>query len=197
MDSRAGHLPAEDAREGSTCGCWHRNSKPESSSERARSRAGASRRGRRADSGRADDPRGRRAGRDGNSARRLLGDDVASAIEGILAPEGEFVDKRARRWFGATAGMWCSRSVLRRSAMPMGGRRAVYLFHDVSQREQQERAEREFVTNAAHQLQSPLTGILSAIEVLQAGAKDGPQRGSSSGTSTGSRSGWRVSRKRC
>ena len=32
------------------------------------------------------------------------------------------------------------------------------------------------MTNAAHQLQSPLTGILSAIEVLQAGAKDGPQR---------------------
>ena len=27
------------------------------------------------------------------AARRLLGDDVASAIEGILAPEGEFVDE--------------------------------------------------------------------------------------------------------
>lgn len=39
-----------------------------------------------------------------------------------------------------------------------------------------ESAEREFVTNAAHELQSPLTAIVSAIEVLQAGAKDGPER---------------------
>jgi PAS domain S-box-containing protein len=53
---------------------------------------------------------------------------------------------------------------------------AVNLFHDVSAQERQERAEREFVTNAAHQLQSPLAAILSAIEVLQAGAKDGPER---------------------
>jgi PAS domain S-box-containing protein len=53
---------------------------------------------------------------------------------------------------------------------------ALRLFQDVSDRERQERAEREFVTNAAHQLQSPLAGILSAVEVLQAGAKDGPQR---------------------
>lgn len=59
-----------------------------------------------------------------------------------------------------------------------GGRRvgAVRLFQDVSERENKERAQREFVTNAAHQLQSPLAGILSAIEVLQAGAKDGSER---------------------
>jgi PAS domain S-box-containing protein len=56
------------------------------------------------------------------------------------------------------------------------GAGAVYLFHDVSEREQREQAERQFVTNAAHQLQSPLAGILSAVEVLQAGAKDGPER---------------------
>jgi two-component system, OmpR family, phosphate regulon sensor histidine kinase PhoR len=36
--------------------------------------------------------------------------------------------------------------------------------------------EHEFVTNAAHELQSPLTAIVSAIEVLQAGAKDTPER---------------------
>lgn len=53
---------------------------------------------------------------------------------------------------------------------------AVRILHDVSELEEKERAEREFVTNAAHQLQSPLAGILSAVEVLQAGAKDGPQR---------------------
>jgi PAS domain S-box-containing protein len=53
---------------------------------------------------------------------------------------------------------------------------AVRVVQDVSDRENQERAEREFVTNAAHQLQSPLAGILSAVEVLQAGAKDGSER---------------------
>jgi signal transduction histidine kinase len=39
-----------------------------------------------------------------------------------------------------------------------------------------ERAQREFIANAAHELQSPLAGIISAIEVLQAGAKDTDQR---------------------
>jgi PAS domain S-box-containing protein len=53
---------------------------------------------------------------------------------------------------------------------------AVRLVQDVSDRERQERTEREFVTNAAHQLQSPLAGILSAVEVLQAGAKDSAER---------------------
>jgi signal transduction histidine kinase len=43
-------------------------------------------------------------------------------------------------------------------------------------RTREETAEREFVTNAAHELQSPLTAIVSAIEVLQSGAKDTPER---------------------
>jgi signal transduction histidine kinase len=43
-------------------------------------------------------------------------------------------------------------------------------------RARQESAERQFVTNAAHELQSPLTAIVSAIEVLQAGAKETPDR---------------------
>jgi signal transduction histidine kinase len=34
---------------------------------------------------------------------------------------------------------------------------------------------REFVRNAAHQLRTPLTGITTAIEILQAGAKNVPQ----------------------
>jgi PAS domain S-box-containing protein len=53
---------------------------------------------------------------------------------------------------------------------------ALWLFQDMTLQERQERAEREFVTNAAHELQSPLAAIVSAIEVLQSGAKDGPQR---------------------
>jgi signal transduction histidine kinase len=38
-----------------------------------------------------------------------------------------------------------------------------------------EEAEREFVSNAAHELRNPLAGIMSGIEVLRAGAKDDPE----------------------
>jgi len=38
-----------------------------------------------------------------------------------------------------------------------------------------EEAEREFVSNAAHELRNPLAGISSAIEVLRGGAKDDPE----------------------
>jgi two-component system phosphate regulon sensor histidine kinase PhoR len=37
-----------------------------------------------------------------------------------------------------------------------------------------ERAEHEFVSNAAHELRNPLAGISGAIEVLRGGAKDDP-----------------------
>jgi two-component system, sensor histidine kinase len=53
---------------------------------------------------------------------------------------------------------------------------AVSTFEDITAREVRQRAEREFVTNAAHELQTPLAAITSAIEVLQAGAKDSAER---------------------
>jgi two-component system sensor histidine kinase VicK len=49
---------------------------------------------------------------------------------------------------------------------------AILVVTDVSVRERRERAEREFVTNAAHELRTPLATITGAIHVLQAGAKD-------------------------
>lgn len=49
---------------------------------------------------------------------------------------------------------------------------AVVLLEDVTERERRERAERNFVTNAAHELQTPIAAITSGIQVLQAGAKD-------------------------
>ena len=52
----------------------------------------------------------------------------------------------------------------------------VAVLQDVTTRQRVERVEREFVANAAHQLQSPLTAIISATEVLQSGAKDRPER---------------------
>jgi signal transduction histidine kinase len=46
------------------------------------------------------------------------------------------------------------------------------VFRDVTDRQRRERTERDFVTNAAHELQTPIASIASAIEVLQAGAKE-------------------------
>jgi signal transduction histidine kinase len=180
MDSRAGHVPAEHAREGvdlrllaSELEARVHERTREVEAERARLAAVVE-----------QIPAGLTIlAADGRvvmanaEARRLLGGDVAGAIEGILAPEGEFVDE-ARAEVVRSDGTHVVLQVGVAPIIDADGRPAgaVYLFHDVSQREQQERAEREFVTNAAHQLQSPLAGILSAIEVLQAGAKDGPQR---------------------
>ena len=48
----------------------------------------------------------------------------------------------------------------------------VLTFQDVTQQAARERAQRDFITNAAHELQTPLAAITSAIEVLQTGAKD-------------------------
>ena len=52
---------------------------------------------------------------------------------------------------------------------------AILVLADVSERERRERAEREFVANAAHELGTPLTAIATSLEVLQAGAKEMPE----------------------
>jgi signal transduction histidine kinase len=51
---------------------------------------------------------------------------------------------------------------------------AILILGDVSERERRELAEREFVTNAAHELGTPVTAIAAALEALQSGAKDTP-----------------------
>ncbi len=51
---------------------------------------------------------------------------------------------------------------------------AILVLTDESERERRERAEREFVTNAAHELRTPLAAITGAVEVLQQGAKETP-----------------------
>lgn len=43
---------------------------------------------------------------------------------------------------------------------------------DLSQRERHERAQRDFVTHASHELRNPVAAIMTSIEMLQAGAKD-------------------------
>jgi two-component system sensor histidine kinase ResE len=51
---------------------------------------------------------------------------------------------------------------------------AILVLADVSERERRERAEREFVANAAHELRTPLTTIRGAVDALQSGAKESP-----------------------
>jgi PAS domain S-box-containing protein len=72
-----------------------------------------------------------------------------------------------------------SLAVLEVSATPLrepDGRvaAAVVVTHDVSERERRERAEREFLSNAAHQLRTPVAAIQAAAEALLTGAKDEP-----------------------
>jgi PAS domain S-box-containing protein len=51
---------------------------------------------------------------------------------------------------------------------------AAAVFVDISEIRRRERAEREFIANAAHELRTPLAAIASAIDVLQSGAKEQP-----------------------
>jgi PAS domain S-box-containing protein len=70
-----------------------------------------------------------------------------------------------------------SKGVFEISAAPVRDRdgkviAAVSAYWDITERERQARAEREFITNAAHELRTPLAALASAVEVLQAGAKN-------------------------
>jgi signal transduction histidine kinase len=56
-----------------------------------------------------------------------------------------------------------------------GDRLAVLVLQDVSRRVRRDRAEREFVANAAHELLGPVTGIVAAAQVLKGGAQDVPE----------------------
>jgi two-component system sensor histidine kinase ResE len=56
-----------------------------------------------------------------------------------------------------------------------GSRLAVVVITDVSERERRERAEREFVANAAHELRTPITAIGNALDALELGALDVPE----------------------
>ena len=66
--------------------------------------------------------------------------------------------------------------VVRVSGLASAGDEPVVIFlEDVTEQQTQERVTREFLRNAAHQLRTPLAGIMAAIETLQAGAKERPE----------------------
>lgn len=65
--------------------------------------------------------------------------------------------------------------LLRVAGVPAaGGETALLVLADTTERERAERAQREFVTNAAHELRTPIAGIVTSVEMLQTGAKDDP-----------------------
>lgn len=100
-------------------------------------------------------------------------------LERVLNGDEQLIRERVQlaRADGSEITINASASAVHDSAGRIIG--ALAVIHDITEQEdleRRERAQRDFVTNAAHQLQSPLAGIISAIEVLQAGAKDGPER---------------------
>jgi signal transduction histidine kinase len=87
--------------------------------------------------------------------------------DALLVPGAKVAEARGRRDDGATisfVGVPASTSDL-----------AVLVFADVTERERRRQAERDFVTNASHELRTPVTAIASAVEALNAGAKDVPE----------------------
>ena len=115
-----------------------------------------------------------------DEARRLL---RASLRPGTRLPDAPWVGfslgSLAGRLFSTTEAIECLVSPDEDASYlvvglpaPASRETALIVLTDVSERERRERAEREFVTNAAHELRTPLTTITGAIEALQSGAKE-------------------------
>jgi len=113
-------------------------------------------------------------------ARELLGVDgrlgdvddaeTEAALERLV--RDLFETKRARPTRLEAAGR-----VLFVSGIPPAadGDAAIVVVLDESERERNERVQREFATNAAHELRTPLASIVTAVEMLRTGAKDDPE----------------------
>jgi two-component system, OmpR family, sensor histidine kinase VicK len=62
------------------------------------------------------------------------------------------------------------------TGVPSGTREtALLVIEDISVHERRAQAEREFIANAAHELLTPLTGIVGAAHALESGAKTEPE----------------------
>ncbi|MGH2955020.1 MAG: HAMP domain-containing sensor histidine kinase [Solirubrobacterales bacterium] len=106
-----------------------------------------------------------------------------AAARELITPDGRVIEplipwlRRSER-----------RSAVEQDALPIGDRvyslnarqlpaegAVLAVVRDRTEELRREVAEREFVSNAAHELRNPIAGITGAIEVLRAGAKDEPE----------------------
>ena len=86
--------------------------------------------------------------------------------EGLFVPRASVAEARSEREDGAMislVGIPASSSDL-----------VVLVFADITEQERRRQAEREFVTNASHELRTPVTAITSAVDALKSGAQDDP-----------------------
>ena len=93
---------------------------------------------------------------------------------GRITPyEKEYIRKDGSRWPALFAGTQLSPDDAVEFVIDLTQLRAAEAAANRA-REQREQLEREFITNAAHELRTPLAGFIAAVEVLEAGAIDDP-----------------------
>jgi two-component system phosphate regulon sensor histidine kinase PhoR len=94
------------------------------------------------------------------------GVELAELAAGLFRPDAAIAEARVEASEGRTL------SVVGIPASASG--LALLVFGDISAQERRERAEREFVTNASHELRTPVSAIIAAVEALESGAKESP-----------------------
>jgi len=104
------------------------------------------------------------------AAAPLIGVDGAP-IEAL----GPWLRRASQRGEAESDALRVGERVYALQARELAAENAVLLVvRDRTQELRREVAEREFISNAAHELRNPIAGISGAIEVLRAGAKDDP-----------------------
>lgn len=114
------------------------------------------------------------AGRPG----RTLSASLEELHDAVVAADGATIEVAAeavRELLDALRSTTTELSALREQVSRGRDERAGVETGDEAAKKRRERAEHEFVTNAAHELQTPLAAIISAVEALQTGAKDEPE----------------------
>jgi signal transduction histidine kinase/HAMP domain-containing protein len=105
------------------------------------------------------------------AAAPLIGAD-GSPIEAL----GPWLRRAAQRGEASSDALRVGERVYALQARELAAEDAVLVVvRDRTHELRKEVAEREFISNAAHELRNPIAGISGAIEVLRAGAKDDPE----------------------
>lgn len=91
---------------------------------------------------------------------------VRQLAAGLFAPGAHVSEARSDTGDGATISL---------VGIPAAGTGlAVLVLTDITEHERRQRAEREFVANASHELRTPVSAIAGAVEALELGASDDP-----------------------